>query len=107
MAAHGVERRRQRRYEMPTAVVLKVITGDRFQTSRLEDISLGGACVRLKTPIDSDQKVELAHPKIGRIRGTCVWAKGDRMGYRFDKGETSLELFAHCMKLLVPAPRHF
>ena len=107
MAERGVDRRQERRYEMPTGVVLKVITGDQFLTSRIEDISLGGACVRLNAPLDGDQEIELAHPRIGRIRGECVWQENNRIGYRFEKGPTSLELFAHCMKLLVPAPRHF
>ena len=107
MAERGVERRLERRYEMPTGVVLKVITGDQYLTSRIEDISLGGACVRLNGPLATDQEIELAHPRIGKIHGQCVWSDYNRIGYRFDKGQASLELFAHCMKLLVPAPRHF
>ena len=107
IAERGVDRRNERRYDMPTGVVLKVITGDQFLTSRIEDISLGGACVRLNESLDCDQEIELAHPRIGRIRGSCVWSKDNRIGYRFEKGKSSLELFTHCMKLLVPAPRHF
>ena len=80
MAERGVDRRSERRYEMPTGVVLKVITGDQFLTSRIEDISLGGACVRLNAPLDCDQDIELAHPRIGRIRGSCVWSDGNRIG---------------------------
>lgn len=98
------ERRHWPRYDLaggcPVAMTADGMTWDCV----LEDVSLGGARLRLGRPAPRNLEVRIEHPTAGCVYGVRTWAGTEHMGIRFDLSPQALDLITHCL-MRQDAPR--
>ncbi len=96
------ERRRSLRFVLPRQEdILLTIGGQQYQ-GKLEDVSIGGAKLRLADEPKAPGEVSLEHESAGAIDGTCEWQDGRSLGISFDLSDPALRLISLCLRQGVP-----
>lgn len=74
-------------------------------TCTIEDISLGGARLRMEGPVPGNFEIRIEHPRLGHAFARRCWKAKEHIGVTFDHSEPSLAFIAGCMAEGVEAAR--
>lgn len=98
-------RRQWPRYSLPAreSFTFTVTADGHSGACTIEDISLGGARLRVTRDIPQNLEIRIEHPLVGHAQGRCCWQARNRLGVAFDHSEHSLAFIAHCLAEGVPA----
>ncbi len=66
-------------------------------TCAIEDISLGGARLRMEGPVLGGLEIRIEHPRLGHAFARRCWKAKDHLGVAFDHSEPSLAFIAGCV----------
>ena len=69
----------------------------RSGTCTIEDISLGGARLRMEGPVLRNLEIRIEHPRLGQAQARRCWKTEHRLGVTFDLSEPSLAFIAGCV----------
>ncbi len=77
-------------------------------TCAIEDISLGGARLRMAGSVPHNLEIRIEHPRLGHAYARRCWKAKDRLGVAFDHSGPSLAFIAGCVaegvEIAAPAP---
>ncbi len=92
-------RRQWPRYALPEGESFTVTADGRNGTGTctIEDISLGGARLRMEGPVPGGLEIRIEHPRLGHAYARRCWKTKDRLGVAFDHSEPSLAFIADCV----------
>ena len=92
-------RRQWPRYALLEPESFSVTASGRISTGTctIEDISLGGARLRMDGPVPGGLKIRIEHPRLGHAYARRCWKAKDHFGVAFDHSEPSLAFIADCM----------
>ena len=90
-------RRQWPRYTLPARESFTVTADGRSGACTIEDISLGGARLRLAGKVPHNLEIRIEHPDMGYAYGRCCWKARDNLGVVFDHSESSLAFIADCL----------
>ncbi len=90
-------RRQWPRYALPEPESFTVTADGRIGTCAIEDISLGGARLRMEEPVPGALEIRIEHPRLGHAHARRCWQAKDRLGVAFDHSEPSLAFIAGCV----------
>ncbi len=104
-AARPGNRRQWPRYALPERESFTVTadgptggrTDGRTGTCTIEDISLGGARLRMDGSLPGSLEIRIEHPRLGHAYARRCWKAKDQLGVAFDHSEPSLAFIADCM----------
>ncbi len=96
-AARPGNRRQWPRYALPERESFTVTAGGRTGTCTIEDISLGGARLRMDGPVLGSLEIRIEHPRLGHAYARRRWKAKDQLGVAFDHSEPSLAFIADCV----------
>lgn len=96
------ERRRSLRFVLPHQEDILLTAAGRVYRSKLQDISIGGAKLRLTGGMPPPTHFTLAHATAGDIEGVCMWHEGDCVGVSFELTDPALRLISLCLRQGVP-----
>ena len=90
------------RYILEPSIPLTLRVAKRSFTCHIEDISLGGARLRVEGALPSRAAVLLEHPYVGEVGAQRLWQEtpGEgrfQVGIAFDFTDAPLSLIAHCL----------
>lgn len=97
------ERRRSLRFVLPRQEDIVLIAAGQQYRGKLEDVSIGGAKLRLTGELPPLSDVSLAHDSVGVIEGVCEWHDGETLGISFDLTDPALQLISLCLRQGVPS----
>jgi hypothetical protein len=100
------ERRRSLRFVLPRQEDITITAGGRQYQGKLEDVSIGGAKLRLTEDIPPPDELRIEHETAGAIDGTCLWHDGQCMGISFTLTDPALRLISLCLRQGVPSSIH-
>ncbi len=63
----------------------------------IEDISLGGARLRMEGPVPGSLEMRIEHPRLGHAYARRCWKAEGYLGVTFDHSEPSLAFIAGCL----------
>jgi len=66
-------------------------------TCTIEDISLGGARLRMEGPVPGNMEIRIEHPRLGHAIARRCWKAKEHFGVTFDHSEPSLAFIADCV----------
>ena len=66
-------------------------------TCTIEDISLGGARLRMDGSLAGSLEIRIEHPRLGHAYARRCWKAKDRWGVAFDHAEPTLAFIADCV----------
>lgn len=90
-------RRQWPRYRLAQRERFTITTDGRTGTCHIEDISLGGARLRVAGEIPPNPELRIEHPRLGRADARRCWTTPNHVGVVFDHTERSLTFIAHCL----------
>ena len=90
-------RRQWPRYALPERESFTVTAGGRTDTCTIEDISLGGARLRMDGLVPGSLEIQIEHPRLGHAYARRCWKAKNRLGVTFDHSEPSLAFIAGCV----------
>ncbi len=90
-------RRQWPRYTLPERESFTVTAGGRSGTCAIEDISLGGARLRMAGPVSGALEIRIEHPRLGHADARRCWKAKDQLGVAFDHSGHSLAFIAGCV----------
>ena len=96
-AAIPGNRRQWPRYALPKRESFTVTADGRIGTCAIEDISLGGARLRMDGPLPGSLEIRIEHPRLGHAYARRCWKAKDQLGVAFDHSEPSLAFIADCV----------
>ncbi len=96
-AAEPGNRRQWPRYALPESESFTVSADGRIGICTLEDISLGGARLRMAGPVPGNLEIRIAHPRLGHADARRCWKAKDRLGVAFDHSGPSLAFITGCL----------
>lgn len=96
------ERRRSLRFVLPRQEDIVLTAEGRQYRGKLEDVSIGGAKLRLAGDMPPPTDISLAHEEAGSIEGVCMWHDGQCIGIAFDLTDPALRLISLCLRQGVP-----
>ena len=96
-----VDRRNWVRFDLDQHVSLTARAGQVDYDCRLEDISLGGARIRLDGRLPQGAEILLQHRSAGEMKGTCVWQSKGALGVAFSPPARELEHLLQCISLIL------
>ena len=96
-AAEPGNRRQWPRYALREPESFTVAADGRIGTCAIEDISLGGARLRMTGPVPHDLEIRIEHPRLGHAYARRCWRTEDRLGVAFDHSGPSLAFIAGCV----------
>ncbi len=96
-AAEPENRRQWPRYALREPESFTVAADGRIGTCAIEDISLGGARLRMAGPVPHDLEIRIEHPRLGHAYARRCWRTEDRLGVAFDHSGPSLAFIAGCV----------
>ncbi len=96
-AAEPGNRRQWPRYLLPEREIFTIAADGRIDTCAIEDISLGGARLRMAGPVPGALEIRIEHPRLGHAYARRCWQAKDRLGVAFDHSEPSLAFIAGCV----------
>ena len=97
------ERRRSLRFVLPRQEDIILTAEGREYRGKLEDVSIGGAKLRVTGALPETSDLSLQHETAGRIEGTCMWHDGQSIGISFDLTDPALRLISLCLRQGVPS----
>lgn len=100
------ERRRSLRFVLPHQEDVTLTSGGQQYSGKLEDVSIGGAKLRIAGDLPAPADVVLEHEAAGAIDGTCMWHDGECLGISFDLTDPALRLISLCLRQGVPSSIH-
>jgi hypothetical protein len=98
-AADPANRRQWPRYAILKPESFTVTAKGRIGTGTcaIEDISLGGARLRMEGPVPGNLEIRIEHPRLGHAIARRCWKSKEHFGVTFDLSEPSLAFIAGCM----------
>ncbi len=96
-AAESKNRRQWPRYAFPERESFTLIADGRTATCAIEDISLGGARLRMEGPVPGNPELRIEHPRLGHAFARRCWKAKHHLGVIFDHSEPSLAFIAGCV----------
>ena len=107
-AAESKNRRQWPRYAFPERESFTLTADGRTATCAIEDISLGGARLRMEGPVPCNPELRIEHPRLGHAFARRCWKAKHHLGVIFDHSEPSLAFIADCVAegsaVAVPPP---
>lgn len=107
-AAESDNRRQWPRYAFPERESFTLTADGHISTCAIEDISLGGARLRLEGPVPGNLELRIEHPRLGHAMARPCWKSKHHLGVIFDHSEPSLAFIADCVaegrEIAVPPP---
>ncbi|GAB4394737.1 MAG: hypothetical protein Tsb0032_22650 [Kiloniellaceae bacterium] len=97
------ERRRSQRFVLPRQEDIILRAEGREYRGKLEDVSIGGAKLRLTDDLAPSADLSMEHAAAGIIEGTCMWHDGPCIGIAFDLSDPALRLISLCLRQGVPS----
>lgn len=97
------ERRRSLRFVLPRQEDITLIAGDQQFRGKLEDVSIGGAKLRVDGTMPPPADLRMEHQTAGAIDGTCMWQDGQCIGVSFALTDEALRLISLCLRQGVPS----
>lgn len=97
------ERRRSLRFVLPRQEDITLIVDGQPYAGKLEDVSVGGAKLRIAGEVPASDDVRLEHAAAGCIEGVSMWHRGDVIGIAFPLSEPALRLISLCLRQGVPS----
>lgn len=97
------ERRRSLRFVLPRQEDIVLFVDGTEYRGKLEDVSIGGAKLRLTGELPASADVRLEHAAAGLIEGTCMWQDGQWVGVSFPLSDPALRLISLCLRQGVPS----
>ena len=97
------ERRRSLRFVLPHQEDIVLTAAGQEYRGKLEDISIGGAKLRLSSEPPASSDISLAHQSAGVIEGVCKWHDGEILGISFELTDPALQLISLCLRQGVPS----
>src|SRR3546814_14776770 len=85
------ERRRSLRFILPHQEDITLIVDGKPYRGKLEDVSIGGAKLRMETAVPQSDDVRLEHAVAGTIEDVSLWLRGDTIGIAFALSDPALE----------------
>ncbi len=98
-------RRQWPRYALLNRERFTVTANGGTGTCTIEDISLGGARLRMEGPVLGNMEIRIEHPRLGHAIARRCWKVKKYFGVTFDHSEPSLAFIADCMAEGVEAAR--
>lgn len=98
---HDPERRCYSRLAPDSPTSIRLRAGQRHYDCQVEDISLSGIKLRLKSKVPADDRLLLEHKAGGTFVGRPVWRGNDTLGIAFELPEKDLERALQCISILV------
>ena len=110
----GEERRQNSRYVLPHPIGVTFSRAGQSIAARLTNVSLCGCRLEVETSNFLDQEAEkidnvaedvcqIEVVGLRKLRSRLRWRDGEQSGFAFLDQEPGLELFAHCMKSMLPS----
>ncbi len=96
-AAESGNRRQWPRYAFSEPESFTVTADGHVSACAIEDISLGGARLRMAGPVPGDLELRIAHPRLGHAYARRCWKAKEHLGVVFDHSEPSLAFIAGCV----------
>ena len=96
-AGESKNRRQWPRYEFPERENFSLTADGRTVTCVIEDISLGGARLRMEGPVPGNLELRIEHPRLGHAFARRCWKAKHHLGVIFDHSEPSLAFIAGCI----------
>ncbi len=96
-AAIPGNRRQWPRYALSKRESFTVTADGRIGTCAIQDISLGGARLRMDEPLPGSLDIRIEHPRLGRAHARRCWKAKHQLGVAFDLSEPSLAFIADCV----------
>ena len=96
-AAEPGNRRQWPRYALLERESFTVTANGRIGTCAVEDISLGGARLRMEGPLPGNLEIRIEHPRLGHAYARRCWTAKDQLGVAFDHSQPSLAFIAGCV----------
>ena len=90
-------RRQWPRYAFPERENFSLTADGRTVTCVIEDISLGGARLRMEGPVPGNMELRIEHPRLGHAFARRCWKAKHHLGVIFDHSEPSLAFIADCI----------
>jgi hypothetical protein len=107
-AGESKNRRQWPRYAFPERENFSLTADGRTVTCVIEDISLGGARLRMEGPVPGNLELRIEHPRLGHAFARRCWKAKHHLGVIFDHSEPSLAFIADCVAegsaIAVPLP---
>jgi hypothetical protein len=107
-AGESKNRRQWPRYAFPERENFSLTADGRTVTCVIEDISLGGARLRMEGPVPGNLELRIEHPRLGHAFARRCWKAKHHLGVIFDHSEPSLAFIADCVAegsaIAVPPP---
>lgn len=97
------ERRRSLRFVLPRQEDITLVAEGTKYHGKLEDVSIGGAKLRLNGDSPPKGDFRLEHSVAGSIDGTCMWHDGTCVGVSFELTDPALQLISLCLRQGVPS----
>ena len=97
------ERRRSLRFVLPRQEDITLFVGEQAYHGKLEDVSIGGAKLRMTDSVPASDSVRLEHETAGSIEGHCMWNDGATLGIAFELTDPALRLISLCLRQGVPS----
>ncbi len=94
-AAMVGNRRQWPRYALPERDSFSVTAGG--LPGAIEDISLGGARLRLDGSLPGGLEIRIEHPRLGHAYARRCWQTDHHLGVAFDHSRPSLAFIADCL----------
>jgi hypothetical protein len=98
-----LERRRSLRFVLPRQEDITLIVDGQAYSGKLEDVSVGGAKLRMADDIPTSDNVRLEHAAAGCIENVSMWHRGEVIGVAFPLSESALRLISLCLRQGVPS----
>ena len=96
-AAESKNRRQWPRYAFPERDSFTLTADGRTVTCVIEDISLGGARLRMEGLVPGNLELRIEHPRLGHAFARRCWKAKHHLGVIFDHSEPSLAFIADCI----------
>lgn len=96
-AADSANRRQWPRYALPARERFTVTADGQVVACSIEDISLGGARLRIDGTLPSNLELRIEHSRLGHAMVRRCWKTADHLGVAFDHSEPSLAFIAGCV----------
>ena len=97
-AAAQHERRQWPRYVVAGRHSFTLTADGRISACTIEDISLGGARLRLDGGSPRNLEIRIEHPLMGYAYARRCWNGALGMGVEFDLSQQSLDFIARCLR---------
>lgn len=97
------ERRGSLRFVLPREEDITLFVDGQPYQGKLEDVSVGGAKLRMAQSVPHSDDVRLEHAVAGTIEGASMWRSGEVIGISFELSESALKLISLCLRQGVPS----